>query len=1130
MALRPLLVVVGLAAGAALIWFVGPLLEVGTTAPLASARARWVAIAALALVALSLWLARSRLAAQRNRALMEGLAVPARAAPGAAEVAVIGKRFEQAIDLLKRSRIGGKRSFWSTVAGRPYVYELPWYVIIGAPGAGKTTALVNSGLEFPLASNLGQQAVRGVGGTRNCDWWFTTDAVLIDTAGRYTTQDSHRDADRAAWSGFLGLLARYRPRQPINGVLLTISVSDLLNASADKRLAHARELRARIEELHQQLGIRFPVYVLVTKTDLLAGFMEFFADFDKDERAQVWGVTFALDKADPGPLARMASELAALEKRLNECLIDRLRGERDRDRRAAIYAFPQQWRVLRETLFEFLQATFDAADGDARPLVRGVYFTSATQEGTPMDRALGGLARALGLANRVIAPARPSGKSFFVTRLLRDIVIAEAALAGTNRRWANRRAWLEWGAIGGTVAAVLLASALAWQTYVDNQAHVAGVGNGLAGIERQVAAAKAANPDDLVALLPVLDSIAALTASTPPDAAARALRLDQRTPLAAAARDAYQQLLKEAFLPRIATRLEARLNEGGDENVETIYEALKTYLMLFGGRNFDRNALHSYLLADWDARLPASVTAAQHASLRRHLDALLAGGEVGAPANADAALVDKVRGIVARVPLLQRVYTRLKQLDAELPAFSVETAAGASAAKVFGRVSGRSLTQGVPGLYSHAVLGAPFRERTNDVLRQLAREASWVLGSTASAATPPALGPMVDEIERMYVADYVRLWDEFVRDLRLVTPPTVSASAELAQLLARPDSPLAALLNAIVREVSLDASATAGVRSARTIDSRFDDLHQFVVGQPTSLAHALGLIGKLSAHLTAVDDAVKRKTALPVSDVSRELGSASAQAPEPVRTMLSQLAVTTSSQLFAAVREPLARQLASEVGAVCARSVESRYPLARASADEASREEFAKTFASGGLIDGFFQRHLAPFVDTSGRSWTFRAADGGDTLVPFQRAQSIRETFFRDGGRTLGVRLELRLLEMDPGISQFTIDVDGNVLRFARDTRVAQTLQWPGPSGAGRVHVQVAKAGGSSGPGYVFEGPWALLRLLDRVRTEPGASSDRMLLTFDVEGRKARFESRSLTPNHPLRVLQAEPYQCPKRL
>ena len=102
---------------------------------------------------------------------------------------------------------------------------LPWYVIIGPPGSGKTTALVNSGLHFPLAAQLGAGAVRGVGGTRNCDWWFTDQAVLLDTAGRYTTQDSNSTVDKAAWLGFLDLLKKQRSRRPIDGAFIAISLS-----------------------------------------------------------------------------------------------------------------------------------------------------------------------------------------------------------------------------------------------------------------------------------------------------------------------------------------------------------------------------------------------------------------------------------------------------------------------------------------------------------------------------------------------------------------------------------------------------------------------------------------------------------------------------------------------------------------------------------------------------------------------------------------------------------------------------------------------------------------------------------------------------------------------------------------
>ncbi len=130
-------------------------------------------------------------------------------------------------------------------------------------------------MKFPLADRFGRETVQGVGGTRNCDWWFTDQAVLIDTAGRYTTQDSDADVDKAAWAGFLDLLKKYRKRRPINGVFVSISLADLMTLNEAERQQHVHALRSRIQEIDEHFGIRFPIYVLLTKCDLVAGFSSF---------------------------------------------------------------------------------------------------------------------------------------------------------------------------------------------------------------------------------------------------------------------------------------------------------------------------------------------------------------------------------------------------------------------------------------------------------------------------------------------------------------------------------------------------------------------------------------------------------------------------------------------------------------------------------------------------------------------------------------------------------------------------------------------------------------------------------------------------------------------------------------
>jgi type VI secretion system protein ImpL len=1130
---RALLALLGLVAAAALIWYVGPLGVVAGVAPLAGEPARWAAIGLLLVLALGRRLALAFAAARRNRNLLAGLlagSTPAKpGAPGAAEVALLSQRFEQALATLRRTRLGGPRRGWfGLLAGRTYVDQLPWYILIGAPGAGKTTALINSGLEFPLAKAVGAPVLQGVGGTRNCDWWFSSEAVLIDTAGRYTTHDSDRTADRTAWLGFLALLQRHRPRRPINGVLLTLSVGDLLGGSPARRRAHAIELRDRIEELHAQLGISFPIYVLVTKLDLLAGFMDFFADFDRDERAQVWGVTFPYqtqaEAGADGPTARMASEFAALEKRLDDCLLDQLRRENDRLRRAAIYAFPQQWSLLRQALFGFLQSVVAELRSELRPCVRGVYFTSATQEGTPMDRALGGLVRTLGLPGRVLPPARPSGKTFFVTRLLRDVVFAESGLAGTNQRWRQRRALLEGGLLATAGVAIAAAGLLSWQAWAATRERVDALAQRLPVLEREVATARSAAPTDLPALLPALDALAQLDGdAAAPDGASvlqhglRSAGLDRADMLAAAAHDTYGRTLREAFLPRIAARLEARLRAGERDHVELIYDTLKAYLMLFGGREFDRDALRAYLRTDWEATLPPGTGTAQHEALRRHLDRLLDGGEVGAPSAADPQLIAQARALVASVAPAQRALQRLKQLDVGAAPFSIESAGGSAAARVFVRASGKPLREGIPALYTRSAIEQALPTRTQEVLGQFARERPWVLGGEAAPADAAALPALATEVQQLVGAESSLRWHALLTDLRLAPAPTLAASAEQAALLARADSPLAALLRAAARELPPAPSAD-------------DALRRYVAGPP-GLDALQSQLGTLAAHLTAVDDAARRQAMPPSSEVLKELAATAQHAPEPLRGLLSQLVATAGPQVFAALREPLSRQVASEVAPQCAQLVAGQYPLVRSATNEVSREAFARAFGAGGVIDGFFQRTLSPHVDTASRPWAWRTGGAGaEGLQAFQRAQAIREAFFRDGGRQLGMKLEWRLLELDPGVAEFALDVDGQVLRFRAGSTAVQGLQWPGPSDSGRVQLQLTPVGGAAGPGHVFQGPWALFRLLDRVRSEPGPAPDRWRLVFDVEGRRARFEVKAPAALNPIARQELEQFQCPKRL
>jgi type VI secretion system protein ImpL len=1173
------LAVFGLAIFAALVWWVGPLIAFGRSRPLDGMWERIGTIAVVALLVVVVMATRSWRRRRAAAALMKGM----KQGPSAAdkETELLSKRFAEALEMLEQTaRQSGRRSFFRRDA---YLYDLPWYVFIGAPGSGKTTALLNAGLTFPLAGKMGSGAIKGVGGTRHCDWWFTEQAVLIDTAGRYTLQQSDEQVDASGWQGFLEQLKKARPRRPINGVLLTVNVQDLLQQPPAERKEHALKLRTRLQELHDKLGIRPPVYVLVTKADLLAGFNDSFGNLGAQDRDQVWGFTFPVDAAGQGnPLQNFPSEYGALEKRLRDQLLERIEAQHEVLPRAAIFSFPQQFSGLKGLLGGFLEQVFEGGAGlEERPLLRGVYFTSGTQEGTPIDRVLGTLARTFGVEQKAASIAGARGKSYFLSRLLKDVVFAEQGLVGVNRAAESRRRKLRLAAMAA-IATLSVAVAAGWAlSYMRNQAYLGEVEAKLPEIRKAVDALPPAGSGGDVAFLPqVLDLLnnaprsASFDIEDPP--LAHGLGLYQGRYVKAGAQLGYRQLLDQALLPRVTQRLEERLRAASGDNLEFAYEALKSYLMLYTPDRFDAEALRAWVSIDWDANLANVLSAEQRAALGNHLQAALSRGAPAAVPPMDKELVTRVREMLVAFPLEFRVFSRLKRagVGGDYPEFSVAGAAGPNALQVFERASGQPLTKGVPGLFTRDGYHKGFRNATGSVVRQLADEQSWVLGIKApagsakdAAAQALTMSAEVDErVRRLYLQEYIKTWDQFIADVRLVKLGGIDRSMAVSRLLAAPDSPLTAYLRAVARETQLtlppeqkvggstvvgkvdqkldkakqELSALVGKVAAPSgapkgppletmVDQHFASLHRMVAGTPAPIEETQKLFNEVFVQLSAIDAAQKAKTPPPPGGGAAAKAAAAMQ-PEPIKSMLETLIDAGASQGRAAERQGLTAEV-KPIAEFCARTIAGRYPFATGSKADVLPDDFGQMFGAGGLMDDFFQKRLAALVDTSPAAWVYRPLPdgskppGGAALVDFQRAARIKEAFFRAGGKVPGFKIDLRVVEMAEGLKELTLDVDGQALKFVAGNTAAQTLAWPSTKVASMIRLSAPGTGVQT-----FEGPWALFRLFNQFEVQPSPQPERFTVVLQLDGRKARLEVISASAINPLRMREIQTFRCPEAL
>jgi type VI secretion system protein ImpL len=323
-------------------------------------------------------------------------------------------KWKEAVDSLRRSHL---RKF-----GNP-LYVLPWYMVLGESGSGKTTAISSARLSSPFAEVT---RTTGISGTRNCDWWFFEQAVILDTAGRYAIPvDEGRDKEE--WQKFLSLLMQYRKKEPINCLIVTVAADKLLEATPETLEEDGRNIRSRLDELMRVLGVRFPVYVLVTKCDLVQGMTQFCDNLPEESLDQPMGVVNQDLSTDA--VAFQERAVTIIGERLRSLRLLLVHQPKYRDVDPALLLFPEEFENLKRGLEPFMKGAFQENPYQETPLLRGLYFSSGRQEGTPFSHFLS----ALGLiGEREVLPG--TSKGLFLHDLFSKLLPRDRGLFFPTRR------------------------------------------------------------------------------------------------------------------------------------------------------------------------------------------------------------------------------------------------------------------------------------------------------------------------------------------------------------------------------------------------------------------------------------------------------------------------------------------------------------------------------------------------------------------------------------------------------------------------------------------------------------------------------------------------------------------------
>lgn len=1098
----------------ALVLALGLPLFVGWMRPL------WVRLSVVLAIAL-VWGLFAFLRVRKARRAQAALAAEL-AGPNAAdeEGRALAKRMNDALGQLKTA--SGKR--------RDYLYTRPWYVIIGPPGAGKTTALLHSGLRFPFT----EQAVKGVGGTRNLDFWFADEAVLVDTAGRYTTQDSDYSVDSAGWTSFLGLLKKHRPLQPVNGILVAIGVDELIRTDVAGIDAHARAVRRRLVEMRKTLEVAAPIYVVLTKADLLAGFTQYFDDLDVEGRRAVLGSTldFKAGKPSAETLARAFDEMAqAIADRQAKRVFD----EVDPYRRGLMLGFPSQLQSLRARLMRFLDGAFVSGD-ELTGNLRGFYLTSGVQEGAPLDRIISGMAEVYDQPGAGAARGG-SGRAYFLNRLMGEVLFPEAGLVTMDPKARARQRGQLIGAIAAIGAVMLLTIGLWGVSFASNRSFQA-------ELDGKTAAARAALKDAGVDLGQVRDGDADLRAALP------ALNLFRTLPrgyaerqnggpplmmtfglyqsgLSRQAEETYREALRRVMLPRLMLRLEQYMQGAGSDPMR-LYEPLKVYLLLGQQHPMDKAAVRGWVTTDWASEVyPGPDSQAERNQLKAHLDALLDDPDLASvwpdrKPPLDGQLVASARAAIGTLSLADRAYAMMRQKAIGAgPDWEVANILSAGDAAAFINPEG-VLGLRVPYFFTRAGFEKTYTLGLATVQQDLKKDL-WMLGEDANT------GGVQEEVQNirpgvagLYAKDYIGAWDKILEALK---PGGYFSDPAAFGAFTKSPSPLKRVLlelrkntifaggiqagvqNEINRSLrqrarlnqlgnSFADGRAAGLSAGDEITNYFQAVHDYVgdgrsPGPVDEFVAALKQAGQAVIAAKSVGgggggDATQAAMASAVASVQ----AAAAGAPPQLQPFVQAAAGGGNQAQVGAASGAVTEVYAANVLPACREVAQDKYPFFGAATDDAPTVETLRVFGMGGVIDQFAGGNLKALLEKEGPVWRWKADEAvAATLDPSSPEQFGKAAEIRDmlAG---GLPIRVSLARLGSAVSAVEIMSGGTSYRLDGNTAQPRPLLWSLSGGLPEASLVLygapAPADGKAAELKRIEtsGPWALFRLLDAAEVE----------------------------------------------
>lgn len=327
----------------------------------------------------------------------------------------------------------------SYVTGRDYRYRAPWYLLAGESKSGKTSLLESNGLDESVKELIDRSG-------RRLNWYFFDGGVVMDVAGDFVLRNDGTSNQRG-WNSILRLLQKHRPQRPLDGLVLTIPCTDLLT---EGELDHQRrfDLEQKANSLYKKLwqaqkilGMRLPIYILVTKCDEVTGFSSFCKQLPEKLQRQMfgWSNPATIETAYRPEFVAQAFE--SIHKHLMWLQFEIYAEREEIEDADSLFLLPPTMQSMREALRVYTDCLFKQSAYHESYIFRGVYFCGEPGVQTDDLLQLPPINELTGAVDALPATTadETQRKPVFLADLFKEKIFTESSLAQPIRRIALSR-------------------------------------------------------------------------------------------------------------------------------------------------------------------------------------------------------------------------------------------------------------------------------------------------------------------------------------------------------------------------------------------------------------------------------------------------------------------------------------------------------------------------------------------------------------------------------------------------------------------------------------------------------------------------------------------------------------------